>query len=239
MKTRTESEPRAYRAACASLIVCGLLTGCAVTPKVVRDLPELPAEFAQDLAVARTAPVLMTKPAAAAIPMAPRPASAPLVPSKACTSIHEGYVTFPITVCHPPNELYQTLDLSAREALAATRSTTVPATRYFKLTSHPEVRLGSAWFCSVRGGPWYARVEGAQICNANPNVRLFTAEILGAPEPVVVVWSGTLDDVPAPLDLVAISQTGEACICCSGTMCPDGRCVPHAQQCGVTPSIRK
>jgi hypothetical protein len=179
MKTRTESEPRAYRAACASLIACGLLTGCAVTPKVVRDLPELPAELAQELAVARTAPVLMTKPAVAAIPLAPRPASAPLVPSKACTSIHEGYVTFPITVCHPPNKLYQTLDLSAREALAATRSTTVPATRYFKLTSHPEVRLGSAWFCSVRGGPWYARVEGAQICNANPNVRLFTAKSWG------------------------------------------------------------
>ena len=41
-----------------------------------------------------------------------------------------------------------------------------------------------------------------------------------------MVLSGTLDDVPAPLDLVAISQNGEAFICCSGTMCPDGRCVP-------------
>jgi hypothetical protein len=199
----------------------------------------LPAELGRDLAIVPTAPVLMTKPAAAAVPVAPEPASAPLAPSKACTSIYEGYVIFPITVCHPPTELYQTLDLSARGALAATLSTTVPATRYFKLTSHPEVKPGSAWFCSVRGGPLYARVEGAQICNANPNVRLFRAEILGAPEPVVMAWSGTLDDVPAPLNLVAISQTGEACICCSGTMCPDGRCVPTAQQCGVTPSMRK
>jgi hypothetical protein len=91
----------------------------------------------------------------------------------------------------------------------------------------------------VRGGPWYARVEGAQICNANPNDRLFTAEILGAPEPVVVAWSGTLADVPAPLNLVAISQTGEACVCCSGAMCPDGRCAPDPLQCGVPPSIRK
>ena len=122
MKTRTESEPRAYRTACAGLIVCGLLTGCAVTPKIVRDLPELPAELGRDLTIAHKAPVLMTKPAAAAIPVAPRPASAPLVPTKACTSIYEGYVTFPITVCHPPNELYQTLDLNARGALAETRS---------------------------------------------------------------------------------------------------------------------
>jgi len=38
MKTRTESESRAQHAAWASLIVCGLLTGCAVPPKVVRDL---------------------------------------------------------------------------------------------------------------------------------------------------------------------------------------------------------
>jgi hypothetical protein len=238
MKTRTEPDPRAQHAAWASLIVCGLLTGCTATPKVVRDLPELPAELTRDLAVARTAPVLMTRPAAAAIPLAPRPASAPLVPSKACTSIHEGYVTFPITVCHPPNELYQTLDLSARDSTAL-RRTTIPAARYFKLTSHPLVRLESAWFCSVRGGPWYARVEGAQICNANPNDRLFTAEILGAPEPVVVAWSGTLGDAPAPLNLVAISQTGEACVCCSGAMCPDGRCVPDPLQCGVTPSLRK
>jgi hypothetical protein len=129
MRTRTESESTAQHAAWATLIVCGLLTGCAVPPKVVRDLPELPAELAPDLAVARTAPVLMTKPAAAVVSMAPRPAIAPLVPSKACTSIHEGYVTFPITVCHPPNELYQTLDLSARDLLPATRRTTVLASR--------------------------------------------------------------------------------------------------------------
>jgi len=173
MKTRTESEPRAQHAAWASAIVCGLLTACAVTPKGVRDLPELPAEFARDLAVARTAPVLVTRPAAAAAPTMSRPAGTPLplVPSKACTSIYEGYVTYPITVCHPPNELYETLDLSASEALPATRGTTVPAPRHFKLTAHPRVRLGLAWFCTVRSGPWYGHVEGAQICNANPNVR--------------------------------------------------------------------
>jgi hypothetical protein len=237
MKTRTESEGLAQHVAWVSAMMCALLTACTATPKAVRDLPELPAELAKDLAVARTAPVLVTRPAAAAAQAAPRPAGPPvsLVPSKACTSIYEGYVTYPITVCYQPTELFETLDLSTSEAPATTPGTAVPAPRYFKLTAYPQVTFGRAWFCTVRGGPWYGRVEGAQICNANPNVRAFKAELLGAPEPVVVLWSGILNDVPPPLNLVGISLSGESCVCCSGTMCPDGRCVPQQQQCEVMP----
>ena len=101
------------------------------------------------------------------------------------------------------------------------------------------MRAGLPWFCSVRGGPWYGHVEGAQICNVNPNVRSFRAEILGAPEPVVVVWSGALGDVPPPLNLAAISESGEFCVCCSGTMCPNGNCVPNPQQCTIGPPALK
>jgi hypothetical protein len=212
-----------------------------VTPNAVRDLPELPAEFAGDLAVARTAPVLMTRPAATVAPLEPRSTGAPLslAPARACTSIYDGYVIYPITVCYPPTELYETLELSVAEAAPATGKTTVIPVRYFKLSSHPRVRLGLPWFCTVRGGPWYGHVEGAQICNANPNVRSFKAEILGAPEPVVVLWSGTLNDVPPPLNLFGISQTGELCACCSGVMCPNGNCVPNPQQCNVMPPAVK
>ena len=47
-------------AAWAGLIACAVLAACAtVLPQALRDLPELPAEFARDLAVADTAPVLM------------------------------------------------------------------------------------------------------------------------------------------------------------------------------------
>ncbi len=219
----------------ASVVVCGLLAGCAVTPNVVRDLPELPAEYARDLAVARTAPVLMTKPVAKpAPPIESGPVS--LAPSKACTSVFDGYVIYPITVCQPPTEFFESLDLTLAQAPApAPGKTGVLPVKYFKLTSHPQVRFGLPFFCTVRGGPWYAHVEGAQICNVNPNTRLFKAEILGAPESVVVTWTGALTDVPPPLNLTGIQQTGEFCSCCSGVMCPSGNCVPNINQCGVGP----
>jgi len=242
MKTPKRREAMALHLRWGSLVVSGLLSACAPTPSVVRALPELPAEFARDLAVARTAPVLMTKPAAVAAAPTPRPAGTPvpLALAKACNATLEGYVLFPITVCHPPNDLYGSLDLSAAAQRASVaRGTAVPPAQYFKLSSHPQVTVGFPWFCTVRSGPWYGHVEGRQFCNANPNVRSFTAEIVGAPEPVVVVWAGTLDDVPPPLRLVSISQTDEVCVCCSGFTCPNGNCVLDPKQCDAMPPALK
>jgi hypothetical protein len=68
MRKSTGLEARMRDALSAAVIMCGLLSGCARTPNTIRDLPELPAEFARDLAVARTAPVLMTRPAATPAP---------------------------------------------------------------------------------------------------------------------------------------------------------------------------
>ncbi len=234
------------RAAWSSAILVWFFAACSERPDPLRDLPELPPELAQNLAVARTAPVLMTKPPAAADSGAPASASppVPLAPAKACTIVHEGYVTFPITVCQPPNELSQALDLGTAQT-ADTRKTTVPATRYFRLTSHPLVRSNLPWFCATRGGPWYGQVESRQICNANPNIHSVTAVILGAPEAVAVHWTEDwskeppLSKAPEPLKLVAVSQTGEFCSCCSGNMCPDGSCVPEPQQCNVMPPALK
>jgi hypothetical protein len=218
-------------------VVCGLLAACSRTPDRVRDLPELPADFAQNLEAAHTAPVLVTKPRAPATTTTP-PSNTPLplAPNKACTSIYDGYVTYPIAVCYPPFNV-DNLGLATQ----AFKSSVDPAlaSKFYKLSSHPRVRLGRPWFCTVRGGPWYAHVEGAQICNANPNIRSFTAEILGAPESVVVLWSGALTDVPPPLNLSGISQTGEQCTCCSGVMCPDGSCKPNLNLCGVMPPAVK
>ena len=245
MTKRTGLGARVRDALSAGVVVCGLLSGCAVTPNVVRDLPELPAQFAKDLAVARTAPVLMTRPAATTAPLvppvAPQSAGTPLqlAPARACTAIYEGYVIYPITVCYPPTELDEALVLEVAEAAPVTGKPPGTPVRYFKLSSHPRVRFGFPWFCTVRAGPWYGHVEGAQVCNANPNVRFFKAELLGAPEPVVVLWSGTLNDVPPPLNLLGIAQTGEFCVCCSGVMCPNGSCVPNPQQCNVGPPAVK
>jgi len=226
------------RGLCAA-VACVLAAGCTTVPEPPRSLPELPAEYARDLAPARTAPVLITLPAQAATRALPsRPPAGPLAlaPARACTSVFEGYVTYPITVCYFPGTFTELVQASAEDRTPTTPGIRVAPPRYFKLTSHSHLQGPRGWmFCSVRSGPWYARVEGSQICNVDPNVRLFRAEILGAPEPVVVNWSGTLDDVPPPLTLPAIQQTGEFCTCCSGIMCPDGSCKPRFDQCGVKP----
>jgi hypothetical protein len=229
---------RPARGPASLLAACAVVAGCSTMPDAVRVLPELPAEYARDLAPARSAPVLMTTPARAALPPASRPPSGPvaLAPARACTSVFEGYVTYPITVCYFPGAFAELVQANVEEPPSRVPGTRVGPTRHFKLTSHRSFQVSRAWmFCSVRSGPWYARVEGAQICNVDPNVRVFRAEILGAPEPVVVNWSGTLEDVPPPLTLPGIQQTGEFCTCCSGVMCPDGSCKPQFNQCGVKP----
>jgi len=224
------------RTAWEGLIACAVLAACAIVlPQALRDLPELPAEFARDLAVADTAPVLMTKPARSAAPSVPRPSPPPPAPARACTTHYAGYVIYPFTVCYPPSVLYDMLKLAAASETPAASGVTISPPQVFKLTSHPLVSFGSFWYCTVRSGPWYAEVSGAQTCNANPNILSFTAAISGAPEPVFTSWSGTLADVPPPLKLVAISETGQFCTCCSGVTCPNGACAPDSQHCGVGP----
>jgi len=237
MEDRMQDSMRGSRLAVA---LCALLAGCAQTPPFVNTLPELPVELARELGPAGTAPVIITQPLVTGTPVPPRAETPPLAPPRACTAVYEGYVTYPITVCYPPTadpNLFRTRDGGPSTPPSPGAIGVLPA-RFFKLTAHPLV-VGLPWFCSVRSGPWFGHIEGQQICNADPNVRLFTAQILGAPEPVIVVWTGQLSDVPPPLRLPAVSQKSEFCTCCSGVGCPDGRCVPNIDQCGVGPPTGK
>jgi hypothetical protein len=226
-----------HRSAAAALL-SALLGSCATTQDVTRDLPELPADLAKDLAPARTVPVLMTRPLTLVRPL---PAAAlPLVPPRACTTVYEGYVTYPITVCHPPVILEQAAAASFTRLDPSLGKTASFEAKHFKLSAHPAIRVAfPPWFCTVRGGPWYGYIEGRQICNVDPNVRVFTAQILGAPEPVVVTWTGAIENVPPPLNLVSVTATGEFCTCCSGVMCPDGSCKPKFENCQVMPPAIK
>jgi hypothetical protein len=210
-----------------------MLFGCTNVPDSVENLPELPTEFAQQLQPAQTAPVLLSKSSAAAAPTE-QDSPVALGPTRACTAKYDGYVIYPITVCYPPfDDLDTAVTPNAEATFVGTR--TVPATRFFKLSAHPSKKFRHPLFCSVRSGPWYAHVEGAQKCKLNPNIRVFTAQILGAPEPVVVEWLGGLNNVPPPLVLTAISESGEECSCCSGVKCPNGDCKPTFNMCGVMP----
>lgn len=215
-------------------LLCALVGGCAVFPSAVDRLPELPTELARDLVVARTAPMLITQPASPAVRPAPAaPAPLPLAPGKACTSVYEGYVAYPVTVCTPPHVQFDQLVVTA-DVGAPTPPAAVPPRRNYKLSAHPLAEIFRPWWCSVSNGPWYVRVEGKQLCNVNPNIRQFTA-VLNAPAPVVITWSGGLTDAPPPLNLANVNQTGEFCTCCSGVMCPDQSCKPKFDMCGVKP----
>jgi hypothetical protein len=240
MRARTRRSPARRRLFWTGLVTGGLLAGCpsSRTPPAIEALPELPAELARDLAVGKTAPVLMTSPPAApAKPPPQRDGGVIFAIARACTSFWDGYVLYPMTVCYPPTDLYEKLVVGAVEAAAphAERKVQPSPTRYFKLSSHPAIGRGGPWFCTSRSGPWYAHVEGQQFCSADPNIRAFHADILGAPQTVVVNWTGALTDVPPPLNLFGISPSGESCLCCSGITCPNGNCAPDFQHCGVAP----
>jgi hypothetical protein len=226
----------------AGIAASGLLAACpsSKTPPAIEALPELPAELARDLAVGRTAPVLMTSPSAATTtkPPALHDGGAIFAIARACTTYDDGYVLYPMTVCYPPTDLYEKLVVGAVEARAPhpDRKVQPSPTRYFKLSSHPLVGRGGPWFCTTRSGPWYAHVVGQQLCGVDPNIRVFHADILGAPQTVVVNWTGALTDVPPPLNLFGISPSSpETCVCCSGVTCPNGNCAPDLQHCGVGP----
>jgi hypothetical protein len=231
MKTHAEGDLNIRGLLWPALVACATLCACSTTPRVVSDLPELPAQYASDLTFAHSAPVLMTRPLVVSTVQPSLPGTTLPLIARACTAIYDGYVLYPMTVCYPPTDVFGSLDPPL--ALAAHTSSRVPSVpdRYFKLSAHPLIRFGP-WFCTVRAGPWYAHVEGAQGCNTNPNISQFRADILSAPEAVVVIWSGALTDVPPPLNLFGITQTGDSCTCCSGTMCPNGSCVLNPQQCG-------
>ncbi len=233
---RRNRGPRTWirKALTMGAVLASLLTGCHHASDAVRDLPELPQEFARNLAPARTAPVLVTRPAAPPIKIEPISPGGPIYALKsACTSYWDGYVVYPIAVCYPRTDYYKAMILSTAAAAPVIGKQVVMPVQFFKLSSGPGVRSGYPWFCSVRGGPWYAQVRGAQICDTDPNIRSFRAEILGAPESVVEVWSGTLNDVPPPLILFGITQSSpDTCTCCSGTTCPNGSCVPPGHSCG-------
>lgn len=220
------------RKTAAIVLACAFAGGCALVPGTVDRLPELPAELAGDLAVARTAPVLVTQPPSRAF--TPPTSPLPLAISKACTSVFEGYVDYPVTVCTPPHVFFEELVATADSGAPPPAPGAVQPRRSFKLSAHPLVRIVRPWWCSVSNGPWYVRVEGRQLCNVNPNILQFAA-VLNAPAPVVITWTGALADAPPPLVLSTVNQTGESCTCCSGFMCPDKSCKPKFDMCGVKP----
>jgi hypothetical protein len=130
-----------------------------------------------------------------------------------CTTIHSGFVTFPIRVCRLP---YPPPDLS-------------PALRAVGM---PGEATGWSPICRILRGPWSATVVQEQSCDKNVPDH-FTLSISGAPRPVRLEWDGTLQDAPAAVGAVGnLSPLVPTCSCCPGLKeCPDGSCVPLTSSC--------
>jgi hypothetical protein len=212
-----------------------LAVACRREDDPVARLPELPPDLRATLVRSSLAPVLETKsatiqPAAPASPTPPPPS-----PGTVCLKQYQGYVTYPITVCYPASILVDELNWSAIQSVNT--PTTTPQPRYFKLTSFPNISAVRPLFCTARSGPWYAEMTSIAHCD-NIQVSDFELQILGAPQPLVFRWSGTLSDIPPPINPNTLTPTGEGdCVCCDGLIwCRATRkCLLPGQPCGTEP----
>jgi hypothetical protein len=231
------------RLSVAATVAALLFAGaCRREEDPVSKLPELPDELRATLAPSAVAPVLMTGSKTVTPPARPaqetrlRPAI-----STVCVRHYKGYVIYPITVCYPPSFLVNGLNVEAVQARI--NPAVVPLTGSYKLSSFPGMRVPPAFYCTVRGGPWYAEVTETPTCE-NPLVSTFRLDIIAAPQPVEIVWTGMLTDAPAPINPNLLMQTSEDnCTCCNGgTLCPNGSCPPPGSSCSIhtsPPAARK
>lgn len=215
-----------------------LIGSCNRTPNpsdLLKRLPELPPQLAHNLRSTKIANVLMTKDP----PPVQKAAVKPLLPKqRSCVKNYDAYVVYPMTLCFPPGDLLGP-ELAGAKAQAEPPgwSPASQPARYYKLSRSSFASL----FCRVSGGPWYARVTTTESCADLPDQSVLT--ILGAPQPLTVVWSGGINDVPAPFNSNSFAFEGEACSCCGGfTPCPppdEGRCVPHGVSCTSNPAVKR
>jgi hypothetical protein len=140
-----------------------------------------------------------------------------------CTTIHSGYITYPMVVCRPPN-LSTGGNQTVLDAVGSTRS---------RLISGQVRATPLSTFCRTINGPWLAYVVQHESCDfRDPDS--FALTISGAPQKVELTWQGTLQDVPGPVGAIGnLSPSIPSCSCCGARkQCPDGSCVPFQVSCG-------
>jgi len=154
---------------------------------------------------------------------------------KQCTTVYSGYVTYPMTVCRSPDTLpdgyLRFLDPGDGAIASGARSRQV---QFSPVPVIGQVQVGPPFrFCTTLGGPWFALVVQQESCDSwKPDE--FTLTISGAPQPVQLNWTGTMQDAPATVGaLGGLGATVPMCSCCgSKKQCPDGSCVPFSSPCG-------
>ena len=206
-----------------------LILSCSRTPDpndVVKRLPELPPQLAANLTSTKIDNVLMTKDP----PKVVKPAGPPKL--QACTRDYVAYVSYPMTVCFPPEELPDREWETAGAQVEAPKwsPASQPAPRYYKLLSKS---TGPPYLlCRVTNGPWLAEVTTNESCDGGADSLL---TITGVPQPFSVAWLGGISDIPPPFNPNAFSGLTELPCKCCGVLCPDGRCVAQEVNCNIHP----
>jgi hypothetical protein len=158
---------------------------------------------------------------------------------RSCTTKYWGYVDYPMTVCSGWGDFVT--GLGSKTVVAspnvADRMPPSRSVEHLKLSAVPSVASRVSRFCHVSGGPWAAQVTTTEFCNDYvPDFSVL--EIVGAPEPLSIQWSGDITNIPTPFRKQDFVLAGTpVCSCCGGfSECPDGRCVPRGTSCDIHPA---
>jgi len=155
---------------------------------------------------------------------------------RSCTTRYAGFnIIYPMTVCFPWPDLVT--GLVAASSRVPDWTPAAQSVKHVNLSAARAAAFRLSPFCRVSGGPWFAQVTTTESCDdAIPDQSVL--EIIGAPQPFSIQWTGDLRDIPAPFSEQQFSLWGPpSCSCCAGfTQCLDGRCVPHGTSCDIHPA---
>lgn len=176
-----------------------LSTCQARQPDRIASLPEAPPEVAASLeALPNTELLATSRNVNADLKISDAP-----VALKACSSITVSWVqvTYPITVCNPPNLARVERAVTSKPARAEATSSAPP--KEYKLSALAQTKFANPFWCRQHSGPWIAEITEVESCSAGVPSR-FDLVILGIGQNVHYSWYGSFNDIPS--DIAVIGQ---------------------------------
>lgn len=207
------------------------------------ELPLEPFELAGRLGHAGDGPYLTIVPHARPVPEPAPPVGSPVLPHAPQRQSHQireywAQALHPYVYCVFPGDLLDgvLLEPARVAAVAAPHAepvsrpapgTIVPAAQHYKLSAFEGRRLQHLLFCTVKYGPWAARVIETESCiDGVPN--RWELKLVGVPLDVGMTWNGTWLDQPTLPNLEVIK--GNLALSHVTTQCCPGNKWCHTSQ---------
>jgi|GEM_PF-6544285 len=120
-----------------------------------------------------------------------------------CSSITVSWVqvTYPITVCNPPN--FAAVERAVTSQPAGAEATSNTPQKEYKLSAHAQQRFANPFWCRQHSGPWIAEITEVTSCSTGVPPR-FDLVILGIGQNVHYSWYGSFNNIPS--DIAVIGQ---------------------------------